>query len=850
MDITYWSNSFTQDIRFAFRQFIRNPMFSAIAILSLALGIGATTAIFSVMNSMLLRTLRVRDPQQLVMLTNPSESGGWNGLGQNSRDWISYPEFIELRDRLTTLSGLCAAASGLEEYQVRIGGGQQEPTHGRLVSEEYFSVLGVEPTIGRFFNSQDATGPDRDPYAVISYDFWQKRFGGKTDVLGTPIKLNNTILTVVGVAASGFKGETVGENPDFWIPMMMQPSIYPGRDWLHEDSTKSIQKMMWLHAFGRLKPNATLASVQSEVNVVFRGMLQAFYPPTLPPDVKKQAFSQFLVVRDARTGAFSGRDEFASQLKILLTVAGLVLLIACANVANLLLEKAMARQREVGVRLSIGAPRLRLFRQFLTESLLLSGLAGGIGLLIAFGAVRVLVSLLSDPTDPLDLPTGLDWRVLAFTATVTLFTGVLFGIVPALRASRVKMNISMREGGASGGYSGRRVSFSKIVVIGQVALSLLLIVGAGLFVRTLWNLQSVALGYPKEHLLQVRVDGVTAGYQEQALLDFYRDIANRLGELPGVRGVAYSQLGLLTGGETQGRIEAEGFIPQRDEDRASRFNYISPGYFAVLGVPMVLGRDIGSQDTATSQKVCVINEELARRFFAGQNPIGRHITKIANKLSDTMEIVGVAKNVRSSSLRAEIPQRIYTPLSQAFLGKVRGAVIFEIRTAGEPKSMLSASRTAILASNPDAPITFAYTMEELIARQTLAEGQIARLCLVFGALALLLAAMGLYGVLSNGVARRANEIGLRMALGANRSNVILMVLRESGILVVIGMALGVIAAGMSTRAIATKLYGLSQMDPLTIAFALALLGAVALVAGYIPAARAAKVNPIQALRHQ
>lgn len=846
MDITGSTEIFVKDLLYAFRRFVRNPGFSAVVVLSLALGIGANTVIFTLMDAVLLRNLPVRNPAELVMLTNPNKSGGWLGLAGNDRNWISYPEFIELRENLTTLSGLCAASASLDDYRVRIAGGEQEQVRGRLVSEEYFSLLGVEPAIGRFFNSRDATGPRQDPYVVISHDFWQRRFGGKTDVLDTLIKLNDATLTVIGVAAPGFKGESVGQNPDIWIPMLMQPAVFPGRDWLHESPSQSLEKMMWLHGIGRLKPGASLASVQAEATVVFEGMLRAFYPSTLPRDVEEEAFSQHLIVRDARTGVFPGRDEVASQLKILLAVAGLVLLIACANVANLLLTRATTRRREVAVRLSIGASRSRLFRQFLTESLLYSVVGGAAGLLIALASAPILVRVLSDPSRPLDLRAGLDWRVLAFTAGITLSTCVLFGVAPALRASRTNINLTLRETGAGSTNSGRRVNLAKVLVIGQVALSLLLVVGAGLFLRTLWNLQNISLGYPKEELLQVRVDGVTAGYKKQALTDFYSDLGERLRVLPGVRGVAYSSLGLLTGRESQTRIEADGFVPQRDEDREAYDDLISPGYFAVLGIPVLLGRDIELQDTNGSQKLCVINEELAGRFFAGQNPIGRHITEFVEEdESETFEIVGVVKNVRSrSALREQIPQTFYKALTPGF----RGSVVFEIRTAGEPKSMLAAVRRTILGANPDVPITASYTIEDLIARRTLAEGQIAYLCVIFGILALFLAATGLYGVLSEGVARRTNEIGIRMALGASRGKVVAMVLGETGLLVAIGLVAGVIAAGLSTQVIAAKLYGLSKMDPLTIVVALALLSIVGLAAGYVPAARAAKVDPVRALR--
>jgi predicted permease len=848
MPIAAWTETLLKDLRYATRQFARNPVFTLVAIASLAVGIGATTAIFSVMNVVMLKSLPVRDPQGLVMLTDPNTSGVSSGLNDGERGMLTYAEFAQLRDHATTLDGLCAAQAQMNRWQLRIAGGQPEEARGRLVSEEYFSVLGVDPAIGRFFNRDEAKSPGQDPYAVISYDYWQKRFGGNVSALGTPIKMLGATLTVIGVAAPGFTGESVGDKPDFWMPMMMQPLLMPGRDWLHEDLSKSIEKVMWLHAFGRLKPGVTQARAQTEIDVLFRGIIENGYPTTLDPETRKQAMDQHIKLHDARTGAFGGRDEFAQQLKVLLWASVVVLLIACINVANLLLARATARTKEVGVRLSIGASRLRLVRQFLTESLVLSVLGGAAGLLLAWGASRALVLLLSERREDFALAPTLDWRVLGFTVGITLVTGILFGLVPALRGTRVNLNDSLRDSGRTTA-SGSKLNLAKGLVIVQVALSLLLVAGAGLFLRTLWNLQSVGLGYPKEHLLLVSADGVTAGYKDARLSFLWRDLTERLRTLPGVQGASYSINGLFSGSESADEIDVEGFTPSKDNEKFSRFDMVGPQYFSTIGIPLLLGRELGQQDTAASPRVCVINEAFAKLFFNGRNPMGRHITQKFGDKKSVMEIVGVAKNARDHRLRGDVSPRFYIPGDQGMQGPNEWA-IFEIRTAGDPEQMIASVRKAILAVNEDLPVEGARPVAVSVDRTNAQPRMVARLCSVFGIIALLLASTGLYGVLSYGVARRTNEIGIRMALGAGRGRVIKMILRETGIMIAIGVVAGVAFTAGGVQLIKSRLFGLSALDPLAVLSAVGILTVVALVAGYIPAARAARVNPTQALRHE
>jgi predicted permease len=848
MKIAAWTETLWKDLRYASRQFARNPVFTMVAVASLAIGIGANTAIFSVLNAVMLKSLPVRDPGGLVMLTDPNQSGVSSGLTTGERGMLTYPEFIQIRDHATTLAGLCAAQSHLEREQVRIGNGQPEEARAKLVSEEYFSLLGVEPSIGRVFHRDDARGPGQDPYAVISYDYWQKRFGGNVSVLGTPIKIFGTALTVIGVATPGFTGESVGEKPDFWMPMMMQPVVMPGRDWLHEDLSQSMEKVMWLQVFGRLQPGATQSRAQTEMDVLFRGIIETGYPATLDPETRKEVLDQRIKLRDARTGAFGGRDDFTQQLMVLLGASVVVLLIACINVANLLLARATARSKEVGVRLSIGASRTRLVRQFLTESLVLSVLGGIVGLLLAWGASRALVLLLSERRQNFALAPGLDWRVLGFTVAVTFFTGIIFGLVPALRGTRVNLNDSLRDSGrvtASGG----RLNLAKGLVIVQVALSMLLVAGAGLFLRTLWNLQSVGLGYPKEHVLMVGTDGLSAGYKGPQLANLWHDLTDRLRALPGVQGATYSTNGLFSGSESADEIDVEGFTPSKDNEKYSRFDTIGPQYFSTVGIPLLLGREPGQQDTAASPHICVINEAFSKVFFAGRNPLGRHITEKFGDKKTTMEIVGVAKNARDHRLRGEVPPRFYFPADQGMYGPNEFAN-FEIRTAGDPEQMIEAVRKTILSVNEDLPVGNARALVESVDQTNAQPRMVARLCSIFGVMALLLAATGLYGVLSYGVARRTNEIGIRMALGAGKARVIQMILRETGVMIAIGVVAGVIFTAIGVQLVKSSLYGLGALDPMAVVASMAILGVVALVAGYIPAARAARVNPTQALRHE
>jgi predicted permease len=829
-----------QDLRYALRTMAARPGFSAVAILSLALGIGANTAIFSLWNGVLRAPLPgVRSPEQLVILSNPDGAGSWTGRTGGVRSWLTYEEFEQLRDRADAMSQLMASQSSLNDWQVRVDGGAPEEASGRFVSGGFFEVLGVAPAIGRVFTA----GDDRleTPHAVISHTYWQRRFGGRPDVLGRTLTLRNAVVTIIGVGPRGFVGETSGQQPDLWLPLRMQPRVQP-IDRLHDTPPT---KSMWLHVFGRLKPGVTAAQADAQANTIFRAGLESFYGAPALAERGPTLLDQRLQVRPSANGASTARGGFSQSLAALLAGVAVLLLMACANLANLLLARSAARRSEIAIRLSLGASRGRIVRQQITESLTLAAIGGAAAFPVAYAMHGVLVGMLTKSDEDFRMSFALDPLIAAFVAGVTVAAALVFGVLPAWRASRADAGAALKEQSRGAGGTFGQLRSGRILVSLQLALSLPLLVGAGLLARTVYNLQRADLGFPSDHLLLAHVN-----LRDVAPDAARRDIVRRellaaIERMPGVRAASVSQLGLFSGGESSSSIEVEG-LPPSDRNRESAVDYVGPGYFSALGMSMRLGREILESDRTGGADVCVINDAFAKRFFDGRNPIGMHVTAIREEGRPSCRVVGVAGNARTQSLRGEIEPRFFVPAAQRLAAM--SSPIFVIRTATDAARLTTAVRTAIQRVDAALPILSVTSLEERMAPLTAQDRTTAQLAIAFGSVALALAAIGLYGVLAYGIARRTGEIAIRLALGARRSRVVAMILRETLGLLVVGLVLGGRLAYAAVRLIDSRLYGVAPQDALTLVSAVSLLALVALSAAYVPARRASRLDPMAALR--
>lgn len=834
--------SFFQDVRYGFRILRNNPAFSLVAVLTLALGIGANTAIFSLINAVLLKSLAVQDPQQLVSVSDPDLANS-RSLGTPETDIYSYPLYRELRDKNTVFSGMIASG---QEHRVAVEtsglGAVTDDATINLVSGNYFSVLGVASYRGRTLMAQDDLAKSQTPVAVVSYEFWLRKLAEDPGVVGETIRLNKYPYTIVGIAAPGFFGDTVGEKQDFWIPITMQPQVMPGRPWLDDIHAS------WLRVMARLKPGVSRSQAEANLNLLFQQWLQGPQGRSLDPG-DQQALKKQKISIVAGGQGFSGmRAEFSHPLILLMGIVGLVLLIACVNVANLMLARASSRQREIAVRLAIGASHARLIRQVLTESLLLAFAGGLAGLLVARWGTASLLTLSVGARAAEGLSVRPDWHVLTFTGCVCLFTGILFGLAPALRSTKLAVAPTLKENTAAQPGQGR-FPLGKVLIASQVAVCLLVLFAAGLLVRSLKNLRDLNLGYSRDNILMARVDPVSAGYKPAQLAVYEREMSARLAALPGVRNVTASENGLFSGTESADTMKIEGFTPSRDQDRVAYWDQVGENYFHALGIPILVGREFGPQDTATSTKVAVVNESMAKFYFGNSNPIGRKMWMDDQQGKNRpIEIVGVARDVRDHSLRGPVQRRFYIPTEQAL--DAMYAINFEIQTAGRPEQFIEPVRKAIAALDANVPVNRIRTLDELVDSSISRDILVARLSTFFGLLALALACVGLYGVMSYTVSRRTREIGVRMALGAQRTQVLGMVLKEAMKLVVMGIAIGIPLALLSSRVFSSMLFGLSAVDPLSMVLVILLLGTIASLAGFVPARRATKVDPMVALRYE
>jgi predicted permease len=831
-----------QDVRYALRMLRKNPGFATVAVVTLALGIGANTAIFSLINAVLLKSLAVQDPHQLVIVSDPAMANS-RSIGTPRTDIYSYPLYRDLRDGNNVFSGM--AASG-QEHRVTVETGATgvvtDDATINLVTGNYFSVLGVSPFRGRTLVPDDDRAKSSNPVAVVSYEFWIRKLAEDPAIVGQTIRLNKYPYVVVGIAAPGFFGDTVGEKQDFWIPVTMQPQVMPGRPWL--DNVQA----SWLRVMARLKPGVSRGQAEANLNVLFQQWLQGPQGRSLDPG-DQQALKQEKISVVAGAGGFSAlRPEFSRPLVLLMAIVGLVLLIACVNVANLMLARANSRQREIAVRLAIGASPRHLIRQMLTESVLLAFAGGIAGLLLAGWGTQSLLKLSLSARAAEGFTANPDWRVLVFTAAVCLVTGLLFGLAPALRSAKLAVAATLKENTVAQAGSGR-VPLGKILVASQVAICLLVLFAAGLLVHSLKNLRDLDLGYSRDNILMARVDPVAAGYKPAQLIEYQREMSSRLASIPGVRSVTASENGLFSGTESADAMKIEGYTASRDKDRVVYWDQVGVGYFHALGIPILMGRDFGPQDTPTSMKVAVINETMAKFYFRNSNPIGRKMWIDDQQHKDQpMEIIGVARDVRDHTIRGPVQRRFYVPTGQAL--DALYAINFEIQTAGKPQDLTEPVRKAFAALDANVPVSRIRTLNELVDSSISNNILVARLSTFFGFLALMLACIGLYGVMSYTVSRRTREIGVRMALGAQRTQVLGMVLNEGLKLVLIGIVIGIPLALLSTRIFSSMLFGLSAADPLSMLTVIAILGSIATLAGLIPARRATKVDPMVALRYE
>lgn len=836
----FFIETLLQDVRYGLRQLRRSPGLTAVAVLSLALGIGANTAIFSLMNAVMLRNLPVKNPPQIVLLGSGREAGSTDDLGETTLySWMFYRQ---LQQKNRAFSSVCATTSLLfRSLHGAVGAsGALEPMNVQLVSGTYFSMLGVAPVLGRSFTQADDEPAGGHSIAIASYSWWKRRLGRNPHVLGTTVTIGSTVYTIIGVAPPEFFGTTVGQSPDLWIPLSMEKQVSPGWNGLDDKWFES------LYILGRLKPGVSIAQAEANVNLLARQIWHGFAGPVLTRDQQRTLNHTRIPLTSAARGLSRLRRQYSTPLLILMILVALVLLIACANIANLLLARSTTRQKEVSLRMAIGAGRGRLIRQMLTESLLLAFIGGALGIAVAAWASEALLAMISTGPQPIPVHVAPDARVLLFTLAVSAATALIFGVIPALRATRIDLAPALKEGRgmASGASRGR---LAKSLIVAQVGISLVLLVGAGLFLRTLMNLTNLNAGFNKQNVLLFNIDPADVGYKKDyRLISLFQQIEQRVEAQPGVRAASISFFN-FSQGAWDGSVTVPGANPPSGIPNDVLFNVTGPDYFKTMGIPLLAGRIFTEHDTAASAKVAVINEAMAKAYFPGGSPIGRSFT-IGGTWSSksSIEVVGVVNNAKYMNLEERHWPAAYFPYTQ----NVQFYNDLEVRYTGDPGVIISEVRHAVGKVDHRLPIAYQKTLAQQVDASFARQALTARLSAFFGLLAVFLSSIGIYGVMSYTVRRRTSEIGIRMALGARPGRVLRMVMGEVVLLTGIGLAVGVPAALAGGRWVASLLYQLKPADPAVLAAAIAALFVAAVAAGFFPALRASRVDPMTALRHE
>ncbi len=826
-----------QDVSFALRTFAKAPLFVAVAVFSLAFGIGANTAIFSLTDQILVRMLPVKQPEQLVMLSAVGRHYGSN-MGANR---ISYPMYQDFRDHNSVFSGIFC----FRETEMSLSyDGHTERVSGEFVSGNYFPVLGITAAAGRLFTAKDDQFQGGHPVAVLSYGFWQRRFAGDRGVIGQKLVINGYPFTVIGVTQAGFSGTDPGYAPELRVPVMMSRKLTTYLD-LNE------RRLRWVTAFGRLKPGISPQQAKASIQPFFHQILrmevkQKEFAKASP--YMKQAFLKMSMdVLPASKGRSNLRRQFSEPLLVLMATVALVLLIACANIANLLIARATSRQKEMAVRLALGSGRRRIIRQLLIESLLLS-IAGGIaGLALAVWTDKALIGFLPRSSTPLTVSSTPDWRILGFNLALSVLTGIIFGLVPALQSTRPDLAATLKDQ-ASAVTGGTSTLTRKALVISQIGLSLLLLVGAGLFIRSLRNLKDLDPGFRTTNLLAFKVDPTLNGYKPERTKMFYQQLKESMDTLPGVQTAALAIVPVLEGDEWDQWVTIDSYSPKTGELPDPHMNFVSPDYFKTMEITLLAGRDFRRTDALNTPKVCIVNETFAKKYFGTINAVGHKIGMGIDPGTKTdITIVGVSRNTKYESMRDEIPTEVFRPYQQM---EFATGITSYVRTAQNPERIFTSIRKRVHDLDSNLPVFEMITLEKQMEDSLVTERLVALLSTGFGVLATVLAAIGLYGVMAYTVARRTREIGIRMAIGAARGDVLWLVLREVLVLLGIGIAIALPAAWVLTQTVRSQLYGIQPADPVSLIMATFAISTVALLAGYLPARRATRVDPMCALRYE